>query len=113
MTLKEANFEIDFLEGRTFPGFTMGETWNGFAKPYFTSEQAQRLVVAWSSTGAKAFYDDQQGAFVFEMSGAPDDIDVYTAEEINGQTFYPIGAGCWIWEQVLDAEQNIIQEDIS
>jgi hypothetical protein len=113
MTLKEANFRIDFLEGNTFPGFTMGETWNGFAKPYFTFTQAQALAAAWSSTGTKAFYDDQQDAFVFEMSGAPDDMDVYTAEEINGQTLYPIGGGSWIWEQVMDDEQNILQAVIS
>ncbi len=67
MILREADFRIDFLEGHAFPGFTLGETWNGFAKPYFTFTQAQALATAWSSTGTKAFYDDQQDAFVFEM----------------------------------------------
>ncbi len=113
MILREANFRIDFLEGHAFPGFTLGETWNGFAKPYFTFEQAQRLATAWSSTGTKAFYNDQQDAFVFEMSGAPDDMDIYPAEEINGQALYPIGAGSWIWEQVWDEEQNFLPEGIS
>lgn len=60
-----------------FDGFTRGETWNGWARPYFTCGQAQRILEAHRSQGMKAWYDKTQGAFAFEFS--KDEVDAFPA----------------------------------
>ena len=102
--LRETQFAIDTLGDKVFEGYTQGEEWNGWACPYFTFEQAQKVVEAFNKgerfEGDKieARYDAEQDAFcfLFESSGESDD---FAAVELEGQKFYPIGAGCWIWER--------------
>lgn len=91
-------FQIDFLPNRKFSGFTTGETRNGFAYPLFTFEQAQEVVSAWSMIGKEARYLENDDAFEFEPLD-DEDIEVFSAETINGQKLYPIGAGTWIWSE--------------
>lgn len=105
MSLQPARFTMDSLgEGVTLEGFSSGETWNGWDCPYFTFEQAQKVVEAFNASQqlegntVEARYDAGQDAFcfLFESSGESDD---FPAVEIEGQKLYPIGAGCWIWER--------------
>lgn len=100
--MEAATFSIDFIADKIFAGYTRGETWNGFSCPYFTFEQAQLLAGEWSKTGYTARYDATTDAFIFgvDTGGGPDqeDIDSFAAVEIAGTKYYPVGAGCWIWE---------------
>jgi len=100
-TMRAAKFAIDFLEGQIFEGYTKGEDWNGFACPYFTLEQARRLVDAWRMAGRDATYDAEADRFFFKVDGVgEEDCDSFSAIEADGMTLYPVGNSCWIWEEV-------------
>lgn len=95
--MKQTRFAVDFLEGREFEGYTRGENWNGFACPYFTFDQAKRIVDAWPETGGTASYVSGGDEFIFQMSdGARDS---FGPVEIEGMKLYPIGNGSWIWDE--------------
>ncbi len=95
--LVETKFALDFIPGKTFTGFTTGDDWNGFACPYFTFAQAQKLVSAWNEVDSQASYDEEQDAFVFETHDVPDETETYQPLEINGSKYYPVGTQSWIW----------------
>ena len=97
--MRPGKFTIDTFGDAVFDGFTTGETWNGWAHPHFTALQAQRIVEAHNAQGGKAWYDDAQDAFSFEMG--EDEVDTFPAETIEGKKYWPVGAGCWIWEEEL------------
>lgn len=104
MPLHQAQFSIDSIgEDVLLNGFTNGETWNGWDCPYFTFEQAHIVVEAFNAsqrTGGeevKAHYDAELDAFCFFFESSGEN-DIFSAEEIDGNKYYPIGAGCWIWE---------------
>ncbi|MDQ1612120.1 MAG: hypothetical protein QOG00_2051 [Pyrinomonadaceae bacterium] len=105
--LRETKFSIDTLGNRLFDGFTIGEEWKGWACPYFTFEQSLRVVKAFNENewfdGGKviAHYNAEKDMFrfFFESTGESDD---FTANDIEGQKLYPIGASCWIWEEALE-----------
>lgn len=102
--IKETKFQIDFLPGRAFAGFFTGEYWNGFDCPRFTFEQAQDLVRGWTATGKSARYLESEDAFAFESIDDSEDSEMFVAEVIDGQKFYPIGANNWIWSEVESDE---------
>ena len=95
--MRATKFIMDTFGDVIFEGFTQGETWNGWARPYFTFEQAQQIVAAYNSQGGQASYDNAEDVFSFKFG--EDEIDIFPAESIKGQKLYPIGAGCWIWEE--------------
>jgi hypothetical protein len=103
--MQEAKFSIDTLGDKIFDGYTQGEEWNGWACPYFTFEQAQKVAEAFNEgerfegDKVKARYNVEQDAFCFffESSGESDD---FPSLEVDGLKLYPVGAGCWIWEEV-------------
>lgn len=97
--MRAAKFVIDTFGGEVFDGFTQGDTWNGWARPYFTFEQAQRVVEAHRAQGGTASYDETENALSFEMGEG--EVDTFPAETVEGGTLYPVGAGCWIWEEEL------------
>lgn len=98
--MQTARFIIDTFGDEIFAGFTLGESWNGWARPYFTFEQAQHLVEAHRLHGGKAWYDETQDAFAFEVN--QDEVDTFPAEVVENRKLYPIGAGCWIWEEAAE-----------
>lgn len=101
-TMREAKFNIDFLEGQVFEGYTRGEDWNGFACPYFTFEQAHRLLEAWRSSGRSARYNGEADQFDFEVDASGErERDQFPAVNVDGVKMYPIGNGCRIWEEVV------------
>jgi hypothetical protein len=100
--MRPTKFAIDFLEGKTFDGYTREEDWNGFACPYFSFEQAQHLIDAWHSRGWNAGYNKEADSFLFEIAsgaGVTED-EIYSSLEIEGMKLYPIGAFNWIWDEV-------------
>lgn len=102
--MRKAKFKIESLGYETFDGFTKDEEWNGWACPYFTFDQAQKVLKQFNLfreiTGQKhfAFYDEQVDAFVFPANGE-DDPEVFAAVSENGEKYYLVGTFCWIWEE--------------
>lgn len=98
---QKATFILDAFEGEEFEGCTQGETWNGFACPYFPFENAQRLMSVLSSDGQTAFYDEKADVFVCaEEDEDEEDAYRYGAISVEGLgKLYPIGARVWTWER--------------
>lgn len=80
--LTAASFTLEPLEGQTFAGYTAGQQWNGWACPYFTKEQAQRIVEAWHTCGFKVDYDPADDVFRF----APFDPQADPTMDLGGET---------------------------
>jgi hypothetical protein len=97
-------FKNDALGFEAFEGYTKGENWNGWDCPYFTFEQAQKILKIHNElkriTGevAQAYYDFDNDFFAFPV--ADDETEIYKPIVENNKKYYPIGAFTWIWEEV-------------
>ena len=60
---QSARFSIDSLPETIFEGFTTGETWNGWACPYFTHKVAVTVLEASRNNGYLWSYDVEADAF--------------------------------------------------
>lgn len=96
-------FSIDSIEGKTFPGYTFGEDWNGWATPYFEEKEAQEIADALK--GKKVDDDTTDANFYF-----PEEDETYMQQVIKTEdgdkTVYPIGAYAWIWEKASAKIEN-------
>lgn len=101
----EMKFQIDSFGGQIFDGYSFGGTWNGFMCPYFTFDQAQRIVDAYRLRGWEAWYEEKADQFVFTYShNNLDERDIFPANEIDGRKFYPIGSSAWIWDEAENSQ---------
>jgi hypothetical protein len=117
---RKANFTLD--SDKQFSGFTRGETWNGFACPYFTFEVATQLAIDYvagndyhdHTVGKYRWeYDRVKDAFVFydpnDEDYCKDENDEYVPYSCEGMDIvcegktyhvYDIGCGAWVWDEV-------------
>lgn len=108
--MRETKFKLESLGYEIFDGFTKDEDWNGWACPYFTLDQAQKVLKQYNLfreiIGQKhfAFFDSESDAFIFPSS--EDETEMFSAISENGQKYYPVGAFCWIWEE----DNSVISE---
>lgn len=99
-----AEFSIDALENAKFEGFTDGDSWNGWACPYFTRETAEAVLKASEKNGFTWQYDNESRSFLVQHSNDPQDYEPerFSAMSIlvNGaeHVVYAIGAYSWVWE---------------
>lgn len=100
--MRHAKFTIDTFIDEVFDGFTQNDTWNGWARPFFNHDEAQKIVSAHKRQGLNAYYDQASDEFAFEVASSIGDYDVFPCVEISGMKLYPVGAGCWIWEEVTE-----------
>ncbi len=98
--MKQTNFVIDAFDGAAFQGFSKDGKWNGWACPYFTFEQAQKVAEAHKRSISDAWYDEKSDTFNFKMD--EDDIESYEPVEIEGRKFYPVGHSQWTWVEKSD-----------
>jgi len=93
MLLRPAKVCLD--EGPDYDCMLSPTTWNGWAMPGFTKEQADIFC----ETHPDTVYDAAQDAYVAtsEDDDPEDGPEVYEAIECDGLKLYPIGAGCWTW----------------
>lgn len=107
---RRSRFEIAHVQG-PYDGFTRGETWNGWAVPYFEKEVALQIAEDYNRVskdlggnvaGAFAQYDEEEDAFLFYDSVNEGEV-YYSACIIflRGRevTTYPIGTREWTWEE--------------
>lgn len=97
---------VSFDEGPDFPCFLSPNTWNGWAMPYFTKEQAD--VVVASGVGPFA-YDAEADTYSYTSDpNYPEDTETYEAVEHEGVKLYGLGTGslCWNYPYEDEAGNN-------
>ena len=100
-----ATFGVDGLDGE-FEGWSDGSAWNGWEKPCFTREVAERILQA---TGCRWTYDASDDEFIITA------IEDEDPERCGGETIelgdggsviaYFIGAGFWTWDTTQPARR--------
>jgi hypothetical protein len=96
--MRKAKFTLESLNNEYFSGYTNDEKWNGWACPYFSFEESARLVHVHNELlDIRSSYQQLTDHFVFEFS---DGVEEYGSIFLEGQKFYQIGSGAWIWEEV-------------
>jgi len=99
-------FSIDSIEGKKFNGYTFGDDWNGWAVPYFETQETYEIA---RELGGRKVYD-KKPYFMFpehgENEGSYADLTdgPYKQQEIKTEdgkkNVYPVGAYNWVWEEV-------------
>ena len=101
--MRSARFKLESLGYEIFHGFTKDEDWNGWDCPYFTFEQAQKVLKNYNQLrriiGRNDFahYDSSTDAFIFPTDMG--DAETFPAVTESDQKYYPVGAFSWIWEE--------------
>ena len=100
---RPGRFTIDGLPG-TYDGFTRGETWNGFAVPYFPLAEARHIAADFAAQppnpdGQPIGEYDADRDVVRLRDPSSDDWDETSRVEIDGRSLYPVGAHLWTWEE--------------
>lgn len=107
--LRSGRFIIDGLPG-IYEGFTRGETWNGFAVPYFPLAEARRIADDYAAQPAdldgqtEAEYDaDRDLVRLYDPSsgewGEYGPVTLETGTDGGSCVLYPIGSRFWTWEE--------------
>jgi hypothetical protein len=113
--MRKSVFYID--GGPAYIGYTSGARWNGWATPYFTLEEAQKIQAEFSQgDGLRMFYDCQADKFILQYE---DDDEPYVWEGEDIQTvdgikhLYGIGAYSHIWDEVDSDDKRYLAQEIN
>ena len=100
----------------SYIGYTEGRRWNGWATPYFEKKEALCLMADYNkSTESPMYYSEENDTFYHFGT------DNYSGEMWRGADYetadgikhlYPIGAYCWIWDDVNDEDIHTIAQGI-
>ena len=88
---------------KTYEGYTDGTLWNGWECPWFTKEVAEEIMRDLNRDGVETEYDKKTDSYIVkrEDDDTPDVFDGADVETEDGILhLYPIGAWCWIWDEV-------------
>lgn len=106
MVARPAAFTIN--ESPEFYGFTFGDTWNGWATPFFPKDQAERFAAyndrEIETHGRSGFdrvrYDPKRDAYLLtNEDGDFDVVEPQVIETTEGRRkVWPIGAWSYVWE---------------
>ena len=95
---------------RIYEGYTDGTLWNGWECPWFTKEVTEQIMRDLNKDGVKTEYDEERDSYIVEIEGC-DEPDVFDGADVSVedgfQRLYPIGAWCWIWDEVIDNEKYV------
>lgn len=113
--MRKTLFQIN--DGPIYMGYTSGARWNGWATPYFTFEEAQKLQAEFNQDVASPMlYDVSKDAFVLKYDG--DDVpyiwegeDIVTEDGIKH--LYGIGAYSHIWDDLGDEDKRYLAQQIN
>lgn len=103
-----------------FEGYSADERWNGWACPYFTFDQAMRVVQQHNALyrqsqehredrrfphlGGEAWYDEQADEFCFPADGG--ELYRFGSAWRDGLKLYAIGTYEWTWSQKGDWDEE-------
>jgi hypothetical protein len=103
-TWTTAEFQLDWLPGQVFTGYTDGSDWNGFERPYFDYTTAEALLRSCEPQGYNWRYDASEDIFIVSSPDQREEgVEMFRGETLPvagaSLQLYPIGAGSWIWGQ--------------
>jgi hypothetical protein len=105
--MSKAKFAIDSIPDVVFQGYTNGDTWNGWACPYFEKAEAERVLRA--SEVNRYLWTYTENGFSVQNQDDPEgyESEVFEALKIATEdgselTVYAIGAYSWIWEPMSE-----------
>ena len=104
--MRKTRFVIDTNE-KSYEGYTDGRLWNGWECPWFTKEVAEEMMRDLNKEGVAAKYDLETDSYIVQAEewDQPDVFDGADVKTEDGvQHLYPIGAWCWIWDEVYEEE---------
>ena len=112
--MRKALFTIS--DGPVYIGYTNGDLWNGWATPYFTLEEAQKIQTEFSQgTDFPMLYDVAKDEFRIKYDD--DEPYIWKGEDIqtvDGELhLYGIGAYSHIWDELTDPDKRYLAEIIS
>lgn len=113
--MRKALFQIG--DGPVYTGYTNGDRWNGWATPYFTYEEAQKLQAEFNQgDGLRMFYDCQADKFILQYEDE-DEPYVWKGEDIETvdgiKHLYGIGAYSHIWDELGGEDKRYLAEQIN
>lgn len=97
-------------------GYTSGRLWNGWATPYFTYEEAQRLQADFNQNAeSPMLYDVTKDEFRVKYDG-DDEPYIWKGEDIQTvdgiKHLYGIGAYSHIWDELDDDIKRSLAQQI-
>lgn len=112
--MRKSVFYID--GGPAYIGYTNGDRWNGWATPYFTLEEAQKIQAEFSQgVDYPMLYDVNKDEFRIQYDD--DEPYIWKGEDIqtvDGKLhLYGIGAYSHIWDEVDDDDKCYLAQTIS
>lgn len=98
-------------------GYTSGARWNGWATPYFTLEEAQKLQAEFSEGANSAMlYDVNKDEFRLQYED-DDEPYIWKGEDIQTvdgiKHLYGIGAYSHIWDDLDDDDKRYLAQQIN
>lgn len=114
--MRKSLFQID--DGPVYIGYTSGARWNGWATPYFTLEEAQKIQAEFSrGDGLRMFYDCQADKFILQYEDDDNEPYIWEGEDIQTvdgiKHLYGIGAYSHIWDELGSEEKRYLAQTIS
>ena len=112
--MRKALFQIN--DGPVYIGYTDGYLWNGWATPYFTLEEAQKIQADFSQgVDFPMLYDVNKDEFRIQYDD--DEPYIWKGEEIQTvdgiKHLYGIGAYSHIWDELGKADKRYLAQTIS
>ena len=106
-TMRKTKFQICDNE-RVYEGYTDGSTWNGWECPWFTKEVTEQIMQDLRDDGVETEYNENTDSYSVLQPDSVEDVfeGEYVGTEDGGKHLYPIGAWCWIWDEVVTEKQH-------
>ena len=114
--MRKSVFAID-ASPHAYIGYTSGRLWNGWATPYFTYEEAQKLQAEFSEgAGSPMLYDVAKDEFRLKYED-DDEPYIWKGEDIQTvdgiKHLYGIGAYSHIWDELDDDIKRSLAQQIN
>ena len=114
-TMRKSVFAISD-DHNAYIGYTSGRTWNGWATPYFTLEEALKIQADWNNEYNPMTYDEVKDEFRVLYEGE-DEPYIWKGEDIQTvdgvKHLYGIGAYSHIWDEFSENEQRYLAQQIN
>ena len=111
--MRKSVFYID--NGPAYIGYTNGDLWNGWATPYFTLEEAQKIQAEFSQgVNYPMLYDVTKDEFRIQYDD--DEPYIWKGEDIETvdgiKHLYGIGAYSHIWDEFDNHDKQYLAQEV-